>query len=105
MLILKRRTGESLKINTDDNVNHKDPCDNKRNNNNDIEIEVIVLEVQSNQVKLGIKAPDRVKIYRNELYERMVKATQKLITIAQKDAQKDVSKKDAAIDEAESEVA
>ena len=81
MLILKRRTGESLKI--------------------DGGIEVIVLDVQGSQVKIGIKAPDSVGVYRNELYERMVKATQRPTT----SAQEDVSKKDVAIDDAEAEVA
>ncbi len=61
MLILKRRAGESLKIDGD--------------------IEVIVLDIQGSQVKIGIKAPESVKVYRDELFDRMTKAGKKLAAI------------------------
>lgn len=48
MLALTRRKNESLVV-----------------NNN---IEITVLEVRENQVKLGIKAPKEVPIYRKEVY-------------------------------------
>jgi carbon storage regulator len=77
MLILKRRAGESLKI--------------------DGGIEVIVLGVQGSQVKIGIKAPDSVGVYRDELYDRMTKAGKKIKKLAAVDVEKET--------EAESETA
>lgn len=49
MLILTRRIDESLLIGDD--------------------IEVVVLEVWGSQVRLGVRAPDDVKILRDELVE------------------------------------
>lgn len=49
MLILTRRIGESLVIGDD--------------------IEVVVLDVRGNQVRLGIDAPDDMTILREELLE------------------------------------
>ncbi|WP_370215287.1 carbon storage regulator CsrA [Idiomarina sp.] len=51
MLILTRRIGETLKI--DDNV------------------DVIILGVKGNQVRVGIKAPDSVTVHREEIYIRI----------------------------------
>ena len=51
MLILTRKIGETLIINDD--------------------IEVTVLDAGSNQIRLGKTAPEEVKVYRKELYERM----------------------------------
>lgn len=48
MLALSRKKGEALVINND--------------------IEVTVLEVKGDQVKLGISAPKEVPIYRKEVY-------------------------------------
>ena len=48
MLALSRKTGESIIL-----------------GNN---IEITVLEVRGDQIKLGIKAPKSVSIYRKELY-------------------------------------
>ena len=48
MLILTRRVGESLVIGDD--------------------INIIVLGVKGNQVRLGIEAPDDVSIHREEIY-------------------------------------
>lgn len=50
MLILTRRIGELLYIGDD--------------------VEVTILNVQGKQVRLGIKAPDHVKILREELKEK-----------------------------------
>ncbi len=55
MLILTRRPGESLKIGHD--------------------ITVTVLGVNGNQVRLGIDAPRRVPVHREEVYERINSAT------------------------------
>ncbi len=51
MLVLTRRLGESITIG--DNV------------------KIIVVEIDGNQVKLGIEAPRDIEIYREELYERI----------------------------------
>lgn len=51
MLILTRRTGQTLYIGD--------------------EITITVLGVQGNQVRIGINAPKHVKIFREELIERL----------------------------------
>ena len=52
MLILTRRVGETIII--------------------DDEIEVTVLAVKGNQVRLGIKAPDHIAVHREEIYLRLM---------------------------------
>lgn len=54
MLVLTRKTGQKLIIN--DNI------------------EVIILETKGESVKIGIKAPRNVTIYREEIYEEIKKA-------------------------------
>ncbi|BBM02480.1 carbon storage regulator CsrA [Microbulbifer sp. GL-2] len=51
MLILKRRTGENLRIGTS--------------------VSVTVLEVKGNQVKIGISAPKSLSVHREEIYKRV----------------------------------
>ena len=51
MLVLTRRLGESITIG--DNV------------------KIIVVEIDRNQVKVGIEAPREIEIYREELYEKV----------------------------------
>jgi carbon storage regulator len=51
MLILTRRIGDSIMVGDD--------------------IQVIVLGVKGNQVRVGIKAPREVPVYRDEIYERI----------------------------------
>ncbi|WNZ54951.1 carbon storage regulator CsrA [Microbulbifer sp. MKSA007] len=51
MLILKRRTGELLRIGAN--------------------VSVKVLEVKGNQVKIGISAPKSLPIHREEIYVRI----------------------------------
>ncbi|MDR2308879.1 MAG: carbon storage regulator CsrA [Paucimonas sp.] len=51
MLILTRRIGETIRINDD--------------------IEVTVLAVRGNQVRLGVTAPNSVEVHRQEIYERI----------------------------------
>ncbi|GAB2891115.1 carbon storage regulator CsrA [Microbulbifer echini] len=53
MLILKRRTGENLRIGTN--------------------VSVTVLEVKGNQVKIGICAPKSLAVHREEIYLRVQK--------------------------------
>ena len=54
MLALSRKENESVKIGND--------------------IEVTILEIKSDQVKLGIKAPRSVSIYREEIYLQIQQA-------------------------------
>lgn len=49
MLVLSRKINESIII--QDNI------------------EVIILDIQGDQVKVGLKAPKNIKIYRKEIYE------------------------------------
>lgn len=60
MLALSRKKGESLII-----------------NNN---IEITVLEVKGEQIKLGIAAPKEVPIYRKEVYMQIQEANKEAMT-------------------------
>ena len=51
MLVLTRRVGESLRIGDD--------------------VAVTVREVRGAQVRLGVEAPSRVAVHREEVYERI----------------------------------
>ncbi len=51
MLCLTRRVGESIMLGDD--------------------IEIVISGVRGNQVKIGIVAPDDVKIYREEIYNKI----------------------------------
>jgi len=51
MLVLTRKLGQSIVIGD--------------------EIEVVVLEVRGEQVRIGIKAPKTVQVHRKEIYEQI----------------------------------
>jgi carbon storage regulator len=51
MLLLSRRTGETIKIGND--------------------ITVVVISVKGNHVRVGIQAPKHVAVHREEIYERI----------------------------------
>ena len=68
MLALTRKKGESLII-----------------NNN---IEVSILEIRGDQIKLGISAPKDVSIYRKEIYLQIQEETKAALGIGDADALK-----------------
>lgn len=43
------------------------------------EIEVTVIEIRGDKVRLGIKAPSTVAVHRTEVYERIIQAGEPLI--------------------------
>jgi carbon storage regulator len=51
MLVLARKFNESIMIGD--------------------EIEIIIIEIKNDQVKLGIKAPKRISVHRKEVYEEI----------------------------------
>ena len=51
MLVLARRVNESIMIGDD--------------------IELVVIDIKGDQVKLGIKAPKRITVHRKEIYEEI----------------------------------
>lgn len=53
MLVLARKINQSIIIQDD--------------------VEIMILDIQGEQVKLGIKAPERIKIYRKEIYDEIQK--------------------------------
>jgi carbon storage regulator len=53
VLVLSRKIGESILIGG--------------------EIEIKVLKIEKNAVKIGVDAPKRYKVYRKELYEKIMK--------------------------------
>jgi len=57
MLVISRKVDEKIKIGKD--------------------IEIVIVEVDKNQVKLGIKAPKHITILRNELIEEIKKENKK----------------------------
>lgn len=51
MLVLTRKNGESIKIGDD--------------------IEITIISAKNDQVKIGIKAPNNVEIFRKEIYDQI----------------------------------
>ncbi|MCM1184619.1 MAG: carbon storage regulator CsrA [Roseburia sp.] len=62
MLALSRKKGEALIVNND--------------------VEITVLEVKGEQVKLGINAPKDVSIYRKEVYDQIQEANKEASNVA-----------------------
>ena len=70
MLALTRKKGESLVL-----------------NNN---IEITVLEIRGDQVKIGISAPKEVPIYRKEVYLQIQEETKEAMSLEGLEALKDL---------------
>ena len=70
MLALTRKKGEALVI-----------------NNN---IEITVLEVKGDQVKIGISAPKEVPVYRKEVYLQIQEANKEAMQVSGLDALKEL---------------
>ena len=70
MLALSRKKGEALVVNND--------------------IEITILEIKGDQVKIGISAPQNVPIYRKEVYVQIQEANKESMTIQNADALKDL---------------
>ena len=70
MLALSRKKNEAIVINND--------------------IEITVLEVKGEQVKLGISAPREVSIYRKEVYLQIQEANKEAMSADSLDALKDL---------------
>lgn len=70
MLALTRKKGEALVI-----------------NNN---VEITILEVKGDQVKIGISAPKEVPVYRKEVYIQIQEANKEAMQVSGLDALKDL---------------
>lgn len=70
MLALSRRKGESIVINND--------------------IEITILEVKGDQVKIGVAAPKEVPIYRKEVYSQIQESNKAAMTEASPEALKNL---------------
>lgn len=66
MLALARKVNESIIINDD--------------------IEITILEIKGDQVKVGINAPKSVPVYRKELYLQIQEANAEAVEMADPDA-------------------
>ena len=67
MLVLTRKTGESIVIGSD--------------------IRITVLEIQGRQIRLGIEAPTDVSVHRGEVYERIREENERAAKGDQKELQ------------------
>jgi len=72
MLALTRKRGESIIIGDD--------------------IEVVILSIQGEQVKLGINAPKTISVHRREVYEQIQEANKESTEIAGIEAMKKLFK-------------
>lgn len=70
MLALTRKKGEALVINND--------------------IEITVLEIRGDQIKIGIQAPKAVPVYRKEVYLQIQKENREAAHVDNPDILKDI---------------
>lgn len=72
MLALTRKKGESIMINND--------------------IEISILEIRGDQIKIGISAPKDVPVYRKEVYNQIKEETKEAVDAEALTALKDLFK-------------
>ena len=77
MLILTRRVGETLKVGND--------------------VDVTVLGVKGNQIRIGIKAPKSVAVHREEIFDRIQREAE--LAARSDQSQRTPSKDEEAADE------
>lgn len=65
MLVLSRKEGEAIRIGDD--------------------VEIIVTEISSNRVKIGIRSPKNIPVYREELYQRIKEENRQAALITNSD--------------------
>lgn len=65
MLVLTRKVGESIRIGD--------------------EIEIVVTAVDQNKVRIGVKSPRSIPVYREELYRRIQMENQQAAEVAMND--------------------
>lgn len=70
MLALTRKKGESIMINND--------------------IEISILEIRGDQIKIGISAPKDVPVYRKEVYNQIKEETKEAVDAGALTALKDL---------------
>ena len=70
MLALTRKKGESIMINND--------------------IEISILEIRGDQIKIGISAPKDVPVYRKEVYKQIKEETKEAVDAEALTALKDL---------------
>lgn len=70
MLALTRKKGESIMINND--------------------IEISILEIRGDQIKIGISAPKDVPVYRKEVYNQIKEETKEAVDAEALDALKNL---------------
>lgn len=62
MLVLSRKKGQSIMIGND--------------------IEISIIDIQGEQIRLGINAPKNVAIHRKEVFEEIIKENKEAATVA-----------------------
>lgn len=62
MLVLSRKKGQSIMIGND--------------------IEISVIDIQGEQVRIGINAPGNVKVYRKEVYEEIIRENREAASVS-----------------------
>ena len=68
MLVLARKKGQSIVIGDD--------------------IELVVVDIQKDVIRLGIRAPKSVSVFRKEIYEEIAKENKKAATVKSVDFSK-----------------
>lgn len=59
MLVLTRKKNESIMINND--------------------IEITIIEIQNDQIRIGVSAPKNIPVYRKEIYLQMIEENKKAV--------------------------